>query len=233
MTTNRDVPFPLPNDCDSCVTHALVSCGRLARGLAGRPLLMLGKRGTGRTTLLSEIGRQARDSGFIVTQISVLRKHRLADILFPAIHEVLQSLAFNEKAKEPARSASALLARLAVKYEVAISNTEIDDVPLPDWYATGDPEMDLPQLFESVGLAAKAAGTVWLLMIDDIDRLNKKDLSALIMALHHINQCELPVMFVGAGLSVAMRLVGDAKPYAERLFKFCEIAGRESGAEHK
>ena len=81
----------------------------------------------------------------------------------------------------------------------------------------------MPDLFTALGEAAKAAGKGWLLLVDEVHNLSRQDLSALLVSLHQINQQELPGMFVGAGLPQTAKLAGDAKSYAERLFRFCEI----------
>ena len=81
-------------------------------------------------------------------------------------------------------------------------------------------EADLPELFVRVGEAAKAAGKAWSLLIDEVQYLRSKDLAALIVALHKVNQRDLPVLFFGAGLPQVAALSGDDKSYAERLFHY-------------
>ncbi len=49
-------------------------------------------------------------------------------------------------------------------------------------------------------------------------------MAALIVALHHTSQSQLPVTLVGAGLPQVRGRIGKAKSYAERLFDFPEIA---------
>ncbi|WP_306558490.1 ATP-binding protein [Janthinobacterium sp. 13] len=88
---------------------------------------------------------------------------------------------------------------------------------------SGDLENDLPELFVRIGEAAKAAGKAWTLLIDELQYLSQKDLAALIVSLHKINQSELPVLFFGAGLPQVAALSGEAKSYAERLFHFPEV----------
>jgi hypothetical protein len=60
--------------------------------------------------------------------------------------------------------------------------------------------------------------------------LTTRELEALIAALHKTVQRQLPITLVGAGLPQLPRLVGEAKSYAERLFKFPEI-GRLSDVD--
>ena len=60
-------------------------------------------------------------------------------------------------------------------------------------------------------------------MIDEIQYLQKDDLSALIMAMHKIAQRQLPLLLFGGGLPQLAKLAGDAKSYAERLFDYPPI----------
>lgn len=53
--------------------------------------------------------------------------------------------------------------------------------------------------------------------------MKKPQLEALIQAIHKTVQRRLPITLVGAGLPQIAELAGDAKSYAERLFKFPSI----------
>ena len=81
-------------------------------------------------------------------------------------------------------------------------------------------ESDLTDLFVRVGEAAKAAGSAWTLLIDEVQYLKERELAALIVALHKTSQKQLPVLFFGAGLPQIAAMSGDAKSYAERLFAY-------------
>ncbi len=52
---------------------------------------------------------------------------------------------------------------------------------------------------------------------------SKAELNALIMGMHKMQQRQLPLVLVGAGLPILPGLAGDAKSYAERLFSFPDI----------
>ena len=82
---------------------------------------------------------------------------------------------------------------------------------------------DLADVFEALGEAAaeKERGVVFL--FDEIQFLEKHELEALIGAVHRTVQRQLPVTFAGAGLPQLPGLAGNAKSYAERLFKFPAI----------
>ncbi len=205
------------------IDAALTSCGRLLRGRSGRPMMLLGLRGTGKTVLLNEIGRQVAARNFVVSKIESPENDSLATLLHPQMQKVLRSLSTLENARALAKEGLGVLHRFASLFKIDVADVGIAIEPPLGIADSGKLELDLPDLFAAIGQAARAAGKGWILLIDEVQYLSEADLSALIVALHHMNQLELPVMFVGAGLPLVARLAGDAKSYAERLFRYCEI----------
>jgi hypothetical protein len=65
------------------------------------------------------------------------------------------------------------------------------------------------------------------LLVDELQYLTEQEFSALIMSIHRINQRELPLVLVGAGLPQIHGLAGNSKSYAECLFRFPEIGALE------
>jgi hypothetical protein len=57
-------------------------------------------------------------------------------------------------------------------------------------------------------------------ILDEVQFLNLREFEALIAALHRTVQRRLPITLVGAGLPQLPELAGEAKSYAERLFRF-------------
>jgi len=57
-------------------------------------------------------------------------------------------------------------------------------------------------------------------LLDEVQFLRTNEFEALIAGLHRTVQRRLPITLVGAGLPQLPRLAGEAKSYAERLFKF-------------
>jgi hypothetical protein len=88
---------------------------------------------------------------------------------------------------------------------------------------SGDLEIDLTQLFVAIGEAAQERSTCVTLLIDEIQYFTQKELGALIMAMHKIQQMQLPLVLVGAGLPILPGLAGESKSYAERLFAFPNV----------
>jgi hypothetical protein len=88
---------------------------------------------------------------------------------------------------------------------------------------SGDLEVDLPSLFTAIAEAAEERGTAVAILIDEIQYFGSAELSALIMGMHRMQQAQLPLVLIGAGLPILPGLAGDAKSYAERLFSFPDV----------
>lgn len=58
------------------------------------------------------------------------------------------------------------------------------------------------------------------LFIDEIQLLKPEEFTALILAMHKLQQRQLPLVLLGAGLPTIPRMAGEAKSYAERLFAY-------------
>lgn len=88
---------------------------------------------------------------------------------------------------------------------------------------SGDIEIDLPNLFVAVGEAAEERQSAVAVLIDEIQYFAQKELGALIMAMHKVQQRQLPLVLLGAGLPILPGLAGESKSYAERLFSFPDV----------
>jgi hypothetical protein len=88
---------------------------------------------------------------------------------------------------------------------------------------SGDLEIDLPNVLVALGEAAEDRNSAVAMFIDELQYFNQKELGALIMAMHKVQQRQLPLVLLGAGLPILPALAGEAKSYAERLFNFPEI----------
>ena len=115
-------------------------------------------------------------------------------------------------------------------------NAGFDFAPYEGLADSGNFTEDLTDLFVALGEAASAHGTGVVFLFDEIEFLNITEFEALIAALHKTVQRSLPITLVAAGLPQIPRLAGEAKSYAERLFKFpsnwktcCSRRDRSSG----
>jgi hypothetical protein len=111
----------------------------------------------------------------------------------------------------------------ALNVQVGEFSLGLDIEPEKGAADSGDLEIDLPNLFVAVGEAAEDRQSAVALFLDEIQYFNQKELGALIMAMHKVQQRQLPLLLLGAGLPILPGLAGESKSYAERLFSFPDV----------
>ncbi|CAN0521035.1 unnamed protein product, partial [Laminaria digitata] len=205
---------------DEIILAATVALQRVKIGRHAQSQILLGLRGTGKTVLLNKIETVAEEHGHLTSYVEAPDDKSLAELLYPQVHQVLRRLSKVETAKAHAYSAMQALRGFASAFRVSVGDVSLSVDPAPGIADSGNLEFDLIDLFLSIGLAAQSANQAWTLLIDEVQYLSGDELSALIVALHRVNQKQLPVMFFGAGLPQIAGLLGDARSYAERLFTF-------------
>jgi len=205
------------------IEDARVAIERAMLCKSSRSQMFLGLRGVGKTVLLNAVDRMARERGHLTSVIEAPENKSLGEQLLPRIHQVLRKLSLADNAKAKAYDAMRALRSFASVFKFEYGDVAIAVEPEVGVADSGDLENDLPELFVRIGEAARAAGKAWTLLIDEVQYLSQKDLAALIVALHKINQAGLPVLFFGAGLPQVAALSGEAKSYAERLFHYPDV----------
>ncbi|MCE2737555.1 MAG: ATP-binding protein [Rhodobacter sp.] len=221
---------------DSIIDVATTAVQRALLNKHARPIMLLGLRGTGKTVLLNEFQKVAEQSGALVSKIEAPEGASLSRLIVPEMRKVLRSLSGVEAAKHMAVRGLRGLQNFASKLKVEVGAIGIGiegaSEPEPGLADSGDIQFDLPDLFETLGMAARSARKAWLLLIDEVQYLSAEDLSALIVSLHRVSQSELPIAFAGAGLPQVARLAGEARSYAERLFVYppVDALDRDSAA---
>lgn len=200
----------------------------LARVLAKRPeksLLLTGLRGVGKTVLLNAIERMALAAGYRTILVEAHEGKPLAALLAPHLRHLLFDLDRIAGAGNKARRGLAVLKSFvgAIRIKVGDVDIGLDIEPEPGAADSGDLEVDLPSLFMAVAEAAQERGVAVAILIDEIQYFTSSELSALIMAMHKMQQRQLPLVLIGAGLPILPGLAGESKSYAERLFSFPAI----------
>jgi hypothetical protein len=218
---------------DIILDAAKIACGRAVQGKSARSMMLLGLRGTGKTVLLNEIGRNAEQEGLFVSKLEAPEGVSLARLIFPEMRKVMRSLSKVQAAKNIASRGLTGLRNFASIFKIEMAGVEIGVEPEPGLADTGDLQYDLPDLFTLIGKAAKIAERGWLILIDEVQYLSEADLAALIVALHRMSQEGLPVLLIGAGLPQIARLAGEAKSYAERLFQYPAVGALDPASARK
>lgn len=190
--------------------------------------MLLGLRGTGKTVLLSEIKKISESQGLLSSKVEAPEEENLAKLLYPEMRKVLRTLSSVEAAKDLANTGLRGLRSFASVFTISVGPAEIGIEPEPGLADSGDIQYDLPDMFRQIGRTAQAAGKGWALLIDEVQYLNEKDLSALIVALHTMTQEGLPIAIFGAGLPQVAKLAGEAKSYSERLFAYPPVGALDA-----
>jgi hypothetical protein len=210
---------------DPILEQARVLLGRVKAKRSEKSMLLTGLRGVGKTVLLNEIERLARAAGYHTLAIEAHEEKPLGPLIAPNLRSLLFDLDRIAGAGDKVRRGLAVLRGFigAIKVTVGEASFGLDIDPEKGTADSGDLEIDLSNLFVAVAEAAEERNSAVALLIDEIQYFDQKELGALIMAMHKIQQRQLPMTLIGAGLPILPGLAGDSKSYAERLFSFPDV----------
>ena len=205
--------------------QARVLLGRVKERRPEKSILLTGLRGVGKTVLLNEIDRLAARAGYRTVVVEAHEDKSLAALLVPPLRKLLFELDRVAGAGDKAKRGLAVLKSFMNGVKVTMGGVEVglDIDPEKGAADSGDLESDLPNLFVAVAEAAEERHLPIALLMDELQYFNSKELSALIMAMHKMQQRQLPMVLLGAGLPILPGLAGESKSYAERLFSFPDI----------
>ena len=205
--------------------EARVLLGRIKAGRPEKSILLTGLRGVGKTVLLNEIERLAIQEGYRTLPLEAHEDKSLAAMLVPPFRKLLYELDRIAGAGNKAKRGLAVLKGFINGVRLTVNGVEIGlDIEAEMGAAdSGDLESDLPNLLMAVAEAAAERGIPVALLIDELQYFSRNELSALIMAMHKMQQGQMPFVLLGAGLPILPGLAGESKSYAERLFSFPKI----------
>ena len=210
---------------DPLLEQARILLGRIRGKRSEKSMLLTGLRGVGKTVLLNEIERVARAEDYRIISIEAHEDKALGPLiashLRTLLFEVDRVAGAGEKVKRGLRVLRSFISGLNITLGDVTMGLDID--PEKGAADSGDIEIDLPNLFVAVGEAAVERGVAVAVLIDEIQYFSHKELGALIMAMHRVQQRQLPILLIGAGLPILPGLAGESKSYAERLFNFPNI----------
>ena len=209
---------------DDIIEDARTMLARLPRRLSVQSMLLTGIRGVGKTVLLNEVSRIAEAENVVYPiYLEATEDRSLAEMLASPLRIALLKLDRIAKTKEVVRRGMTGLRNFLGTVKISYGDFGIELDPLLGLSDSGDMEADLTDLFRVVAEAAADNGKGIVLLIDEVQYLSEKELGALVMAMHRLQQLSLPMAMIGAGLPTLPGLTGNAKSYAERLFVFPEI----------
>ncbi len=210
---------------DPLLEQARILLGRVKQKRPEKSLLLTGLRGVGKTVLLNEIERLAKKNGYQSILLEAHEEKPLGELIFPALRSLLYDLDRVAGAGDKVKRGLAVLRSFIGSIKLTVNDVALglDIEPAKGTADSGDLEIDLPNLFVAVAEAAEERKTAVAILIDEIQYLSQKELGALIMAMHKMQQKQLPLVLLAAGLPVLPGMAGESKSYAERLFNFPDI----------
>lgn len=195
-------------------------------------MIITGLRGVGKTVLLGQFRTKALAQDWVVVELEI-SKHSEDEFrrsMSARLRSALLELSPRARWTTRFKHAAAVLKSFTVSVDASGIWSAGLDVEAAEGFADhGDLAMDLTDVFVALGEAADERDRGVVLLFDEVQFLNKAELEALIQALHKMVQRGLPITLVAAGLPQIAELAGDAKSYAERLFKFPRIDNLSPG----
>lgn len=199
---------------------------RVEQGRTEQSMIITGLRGVGKTVLLGQFRSKALAKEWVVVELEVSKNSEasfrasMATKLRTALFELSPKARWTERFAH----AASVLKSFTLSLDAVGTWSAGIDVQAAEGYADhGHLALDLTDVFVALGEAARERERGVVLLLDEVQFLSRDQLEAVIEALHKMVQRKLPVTLVGAGLPQIAELAGDAKSYAERLFKFPSI----------
>jgi len=210
---------------DPLLEQARILLGRVKQKRPEKSLLLTGLRGVGKTVLLNDIERMAKAVGYQTILLEAHEEKPLGELIYPALRGLLYELDRVARAGDKVKRGLAVLRSFigSIKLTVGDMALGLDIEPAKGTADSGDLEIDLPNLFVAIAEAAEERQSAVAILVDEIQYLSQKELGALIMAMHKMQQKQLPLVLLAAGLPVLPGMAGESKSYAERLFNFPDI----------
>jgi hypothetical protein len=199
---------------------------RIEKGRTEQSMIITGLRGVGKTVLLGQFRTKALQRNWVVVELEVSKNNEkdfrrdFGAKLRTALFELSPKAKWTDRFKH----AAAVLRSFNLSAHPDGSWSAGLDIEAAEGFADhGNLALDLTDVFVALGEAAQERERGVVLLFDEVQFLSRAQLEAVIEALHKMVQRKLPVTMVGAGLPQIAELAGDAKSYAERLFKFPRI----------
>ena len=196
---------------------------RLKKGYTDQSMIVVGLRGVGKTVLLSAFRNIAEEERDLVAVEAEITKHedfghRMGGLVRRALFSVAPSTKWQDRGRRAAAVLRSFQITVTAQGELTAGLSGVD--PAEGLADSGNLADDLTDVFVALGQAAEEHGKGVVFILDEVQFLNLREFEALIAALHKTVQRRLPITLVAAGLPQLPELAGEAKSYAERLFRF-------------
>ena len=209
---------------DRILEEARVLMGRTQLRRSEQSMLIKGLRGVGKTVILNEIASRAEAMGNVLPVcIEACESKTLGELIAVPLKMALLKLSRYEGAMDKLKTGLSVLRNFMGSIHIHFEDVDLELEPMKGVGNSGDRQFDLIEVMKSVAEAAAQKNQAVVLLIDEVHCLGKDDLETLVMGLHKMQQLQLPLAMIGAGLPIIVKLAGMAKTYAERLFRFPDV----------
>jgi hypothetical protein len=230
-TPNAGATPPVLAGRDAELAAFDILLARLEGGRTEQSMIITGLRGVGKTVLLEEFRTRAASNRWVTLDAEISRSTPFGPRMAHLVRRGLLQLSPRARWDDRMTRAAGILRSftITVSSEGTLgASLDVDAVVgLAD---SGDLAEDLTDLLVALGEAAQSRGTGVVFLFDELQFLVKDEFESLVAALHKTVQRALPITVVGAGLPLLPQLSGEAKSYAERLFRF-PVIGHLTAAE--
>lgn len=196
---------------------------RMAAGRPEQSLALWGLRGVGKTVLLNDFARHAREAGWGTGYIELRGRGPLRPALAQLAAQAARDLSRREGLRQRARTALAVISAFSLTAMPAGVTFQLEVDPERGRGDSGQLDADLYEVLLELGELAREAGGGVVFMFDEMQFAEREELAALLAAHHRVGQLGLPIAIVGAGLPQLAGRLAEASSYAERLFAYLEI----------
>lgn len=194
----------------------------LTMNIPTQSVIFSGLRGVGKTVLINKLQRIAEEKGIFCKHIEVEERNDFVSQIASCSQAFLRKVSTKEKFKHLIQKPLEAIKSLVISFDPN-DHTFSLSLQEKELYQSMNLTQSLTDVFVSIGETAYETETPICYFIDEIQYMRSEELSALIAAIHRVNQLGYPVMIVGAGLPKIYKMLSDEKSYSERLFFYKEI----------
>lgn len=195
---------------------------RVASRLHGRPMMLSGLRGVGKTVLLNALRQRAAAAGWVTVAIEAspatgdfeASRRRFARALTIAARSAGGRSGLLRKAVGSIGSISVTLGQPGVSVGIEPQRGRADSRVL---------DIDVVEVAEDIADDLKGKGVGFAIFVDEMQDLDGELTAALLAAQHQSNQNEWPFFVIGAGLPNLPARLSGIRSYTERMFNYHEI----------
>ena len=110
--------------------HATIALDRLRDGLHAKSIILVGLRGVGKTVVLNRIHMLAQEAGYYAAFLEAHEGKSLAELLLPALRQILYTLNLRENVSDKTRRAlrvlRSFLSGLGLKAKAGLGDLELE-----------------------------------------------------------------------------------------------------------